>query len=178
MSNFDHNSTNPKAAKQPLITPSEAPAVFVPATVVVPFTEEEILQDRKDTFSRMTFFWMKRLYCRRAQPIAGCCERTLLVLCAPLIFIADLTVTLVWWVASAVAFLLLGLCYVLSCGFVCREGRFTWSVFVSWLVLVTACVFGATFGAGLGLLGVGCVMLLAYQGALGRRPKVVQVTAV
>jgi hypothetical protein len=178
MSNFDHNSTNPKGSKQPLVSPTGEPAVFAPATVIVPLTEAEVLQDRKDTFSRMTFFWMKRLYCRRAQPIAGCGERTLLVLFAPIIFIADLTVTLVWWVASAVAFLLLGLCYVLSCGFVCRKERFTWNVFVSWLVIVAAGVFGAMFGAGLGLLGVGCVVLLAYQGALSRRPKVVQVTPV
>jgi hypothetical protein len=93
MSKFDHNSTDPNGDKQPLVAPTQTPArgvVPVPE-VYVPLTEAEILQYRKDMFSRMTFFLMKRLYFRREQPMratanarGSCClHRSSLQYCRP-----------------------------------------------------------------------------------------------
>jgi hypothetical protein len=147
-------------------TPLVPPAVLAEAS-------NAIDDYRRGSFERLTFYLLKKLYLRREKPIEGSGEKAILIIGAPFVFIADLAATTVWWVSIAVAFLLLGLAYVVSCGFICIKDRVTWNRFLVWLAVLTSGVFGFAIGGLFGLVGVIFIFFLAYQGAF--RPGVVVV---
>jgi hypothetical protein len=127
----------------------------------------------QEVLTRLTFFWLRRYYFRRAAPITGCGERLLLVVGAPFIFAADLLVTVAWWLSVFVAYLLTGLAFAVSCGFACiplaSRKKGTWPIFAFSFAIVASALFGAIFGFLFALLGVGCMVLLNYQGAFKPR---------